>query len=229
MISQLFKERTLMKTYAFTTIIAGVLSLLPSIASAATVTVVHGINGVDLGLSRDLPVDIAVGGSCALTNITFGASTKVELAGGAYQVTVHPSTGDCSAAPVISQEVRVPAQAKNIGLVAQVSNSGSARLKAFVNDAPSGSVIVNNSAKGEKFFAGSLFRKWAFYYANPLRNGDGLPIAEFGTNRRITTVLLRTNQRRPFYENTFKAGKSVVLYVVGSRKNGELIVSERIG
>jgi hypothetical protein len=218
-----------MKTYAFTTVIAGVLSLVPAIASAATVTVVHGINGVDLGLSRALPVDIAVDGSCALSNITFGASTKVELPKGTYQVTVHPSTGDCSAAPVIAQAVKVPAKAKNIGLVAQVSNSGSARLKAFVNDGPSGSVIVNNAAKGEKFFAGSGLRGWIFYYANPLRNGDGLPIAGFGKNRHLTTVFIRANQRRPFYENTIKAGKTVVLYVVGSRKNGELVVSERIG
>ncbi len=218
-----------MKTPLFTTLLAGALSFLPALASAATITVVHGINGRDLGLPRALPVDIAVNGSCALSNVTFGASTRVELPQGTYQVTVHPSTGDCSSAPVINQEVSVPAGLKNVGLVAHIADSGSPQLQAFVNDSKAGSIIVNNASRGPKIFAGSGLRGWIFYYAKPLANGQGKAIAEFGKNRRLQVVLIRANQRRPLYKKTIKAGPTAVLYVVGSRKNGQLVVEERIG
>lgn len=218
-----------MKTSLFTTLLLGALSFIPTLASAATITVVHGINGLDLGLPRALPVDIAVDGSCALSNVTFGASTRVELPQGTYQVTVHPSTGDCSSAPVIDQEVSVPAGVKNVGLVAQIADSGTPQLKAFVNDSEAGWIVVNNASRGAKIFAGSGLRGWIFYYANPLANGEGKAIAGFAKNRRLQVVLIRANQRRPFYKKMIKAGPTAVLYVVGSRKNGQLVVEERIG
>jgi hypothetical protein len=218
-----------MKTSLLTTLLAGALSFIPTLASAATITVVHGINGRDLGLPRALPVDIAVNGSCALSNVTFGASTQVELPQGTYQVTVHPSTGDCSSAPVINQQVSVPEGVKNVGLVAQIADSGSPQLQAFVNDSEPGFIVVNNASRGPKIFAGSGLRGWIFYYANPLGNGQGKAISGFGKNRRLQVVLVRINQRRPFYNKTIKAGSTAVLYVVGSRKNGQLVVEERIG
>jgi hypothetical protein len=217
-----------MKTSLFSALVVGVLSLLPSAASAATVTVVHGINGRDLGLTRALPVDIAVNGSCALVGVTFGASTRVELPEGSYRVTVHSSTGNCSAAPVIDQQVAVPAGVRNVGLVAQISNAGAPQLTAFVNDARAGSIIVNNAATSARILAGSGLKGWIFYYAIPLNNGESKAIAEFGNNRRLTTVLNRTKKFRPFYKKTFKAGDTVVLYVLGSRKSGEVVISERV-
>ncbi len=217
-----------MKKSLFITLLAGAFSFIPTFASAATITVVHGINGLDLGLARELPVDIAVNGSCALSRVTFGASTRVELPQGTYTVTVHPSTGSCSSAPVINQQVTVPSGVKNVGLVAQLTDAGAPQLKAFVNDGPAESILVNNASKGVKVWAGAGLRGWIFFYGIPLENGQGQNIAGFGNNGRLQVVLIRSNQRRPFYKKLTKSGSTLVLYVVGSGKNGQLVVEERI-
>ena len=54
----------------------GLLASAPASAQAdATVFVVHGINGEDLGLPKAAGVDVSVGGGCALTNFTYGTIT----------------------------------------------------------------------------------------------------------------------------------------------------------
>jgi hypothetical protein len=116
-----------------------------------------------------------------------------------------------------------------VGLVAQISDAGAPQLAAFVNDAPAGTILVNNASTGPRVWAGSGLRGWIFYYAKTLKNGQGKAIAGFGKNRRLQVVLMRSNQRRPFYKKVLSAGSTAVLYVVGSRKNGTLVVEERIG
>jgi hypothetical protein len=217
-----------MKKIYLKTLFFIIISLIPLATSAANISVIHGINGLDLGFEKSLPVDIALAGECALTNIAFGKSTVIQLPEGSYAITVHPFSGDCSAAPVIDQVVTIPAGVENIGLVAQLSDSGIPRLKAFINDFPANSIIVNNAAKGLALWSGAGIKGWIFYYGKFLRNGDGIMQAGFGDNRRLKVVMFRKNQSRAFYRNTFRAGKTVIVYVLGSRKNGELVISERL-
>jgi hypothetical protein len=204
------------------------ISLAPSIAFAANVLVVHGINGKDLNLPKELPVDISVNGTCALKGVTFGASAPVELAAGTYQITVHPSDGFCKSAAVINQAVQVPSTATNIGLVANLSDASIPQLTAFVNDGPKGSIFVNNTARKNKVFAGIGANGLFFFSAVPLKNGGNVRVGEFGKNRRLTVTIARLKQRKPLFSRTLPSAKAVVLYVIGSRQNGVLIVSQRI-
>ena len=107
-----------------------ILSTSPS--WAADVNVVHGIDGRDLGLPRELAVDIAVNGSCALKGVTYTKSAVVELAPATYRVTVHPSNGACTNSPVIDQSVQIPSDgSRKFSLIAHLSASGVPKLSAF--------------------------------------------------------------------------------------------------
>ena len=68
----------------------------------ATVYVVHGINGKDLGLEEDaLPVDVSLNGDCAIQNFTFRTITDaVRLPVGKYDIRVHLGGGSNCAGDV---------------------------------------------------------------------------------------------------------------------------------
>jgi hypothetical protein len=92
---------------------------------AATVNVVHGIDGRDLDADASLPVDIAVNGDCALKGVTFTQSAKVELASGDYTITVHPADGACGTTPVITQSVTISdEEGRSFSAVASLTQAG---------------------------------------------------------------------------------------------------------
>jgi hypothetical protein len=201
--------------------------LFPAGAHAATVTVVHGINGGDLGLARNLPVDIAVNGSCALKGLIFTQSTRVQLGAGSYSVTVHPSNGACSTAPVIKQSVTVPATARSIGLVANLSNFGTPQLAAFINDnAFTSAITVNNAAANARIVAGAGPGRLIFYYGNSLSNGAGIMLLADPSTPRITVKLYRENARRALFSERVRLTSQRVYYVVGSLKSGLRVVTD---
>jgi hypothetical protein len=202
----------------------------PSAAFAARVTVVHGINGGDLGLPSNLPVDIAVNGTCAIKGLTFTQTTQVELAGGSYSVTVHPANGSCANSPVITQSVSVPSSARYIGLVANLSDAAVPKLTAFVNDQPyRRSVFVNNAASNSRFFAGAGPRQMIFYYANPLLNGEGIMALAVERPARLSVNLIEVGRKRAFFKESFRATQSRAFYVLGSKKSGLRVISETLG
>lgn len=211
-----------------TLVLTVIISWAPVVAFAAKVVVVHGINGKDVASSQELPVDVAVDGNCALVGLTFGGSRLVELAAGSYNITVHPSSGACSTQPLITQTVVVSADANNVGLVAHLTDAASPKLTAFVNDSPKTAIFVNNAARSKRIFAGVGTKRLTVYYGNPLRNGEGIKIAEFANNRRLIVTLIGVSKRRPFYRSPFRSDRSVVVYLLGSAKNGFLVVSQLI-
>ena len=86
---------------------------------------------------------------------------------------MHPAGGSCSGAPVIRQTVAVPASARRIGLVANLSDAGTPRLAAFVNDNQfSRSITVNNAAALAPIFAGAGPSRWIAYHGNSIANGS---------------------------------------------------------
>lgn len=218
-------DRIAPKSCLFAALACAAIAATTSNAHAAMVTVVHGINGSDLGLPTSLPVVIAVNGNCAIKGVTFTQSTQVELGAGSYSVTVHPANGSCSAAPVIKQTVTVPASAQSIGLVANLSDSGSPQLAAFINDNESApSITVNNAAANAPIFAGAGPAGMIFYQANPLGNGSGAMVLGKPSTRRLTVRLYRRNARRILFSEKIRLTSSRVYYVVGSKKSGLRIV-----
>jgi len=201
------------------------MAITSSNAEAAMVTVVHGIDGRDIGSTPSLPVDIAVNGSCALKGVTFTQLAQVELGTGTYSISVHPATGSCSATPVIKQTVSVPATVRSIGLVANLSNTGTPQLTAFVNDVEvTPAITVNNAASNSQIFAGAGPGRMIFYYGNPIRNGSGQMILGGPSTRRLTVRFYREDARRLLFSEKIRLTTSRVYYVVGSRKSGLRVV-----
>lgn len=69
-------------------------SAQPAAASSNfNLDVTHMINGNDLGLDRQLPVDVYVNGSLAIPGFTFGEKVETSLSAGWYTITVFLTDG----------------------------------------------------------------------------------------------------------------------------------------
>lgn len=102
----------------------------------ATVYVVHGIPGTDLGLDPALPVDISVNGACALQGFVFGQiAGPLSLAAGTYniQISLANTEAPCSNAAVIAADVPFAA-GENASVVAYLTPELAPTAGKFVND-----------------------------------------------------------------------------------------------
>lgn len=103
-------------------------------ASGAKVYVVHGINGSDLGLSTELPVDISVDGACALPNFVFGQITDaINLPAGTYSVAIRPanSGSPCAEAPILGPIDLTFADNSSYAVVAHLDGNGNPTASLF--------------------------------------------------------------------------------------------------
>jgi hypothetical protein len=106
--------------------------------NTATVYVVHGIPGADLGPAFDaaLPVDITVNGGCALEGFTFGTiAGPLSLPAGSYDIQIKPAntTTPCSEATLLTATAVVQA-GMNYSIVAHLTATGAPTITPFVND-----------------------------------------------------------------------------------------------
>ena len=105
-------------------------------AAAASVYVVHGIPGKDLGLPPELPVDISVDGGCALDDVEFGAVLgPVELPTGPHAIEIRVSDGvegTCTGLLAATGSIDL-AVAENAAVVAHLDQNGTARISKFTN------------------------------------------------------------------------------------------------
>ncbi len=110
----------------------------PAIAAsdAASVYVIHGIPGRDLGLRPRLPVDIAVNGACALRNFRFrDVAGPLSLPAGTYNIKISLANrhNPCGNPAVI--EANVPfAAGESATVIAHLSESSAPTASKFVND-----------------------------------------------------------------------------------------------
>ena len=140
---------------------------------------------------------------------------------------MHPAGGSCSGAPVIRQTVAVPASARRIGLVANLSDAGTPRLAAFVNDNQfSRSITVNNAAALAPIFAGAGPSRWIAYHGNSIANGSGVMVLADPSTSRITVKFYRSDARRVLFTESIRLKQSRVYYVVGSNKSGLRVVRD---
>ncbi|MBN2244292.1 MAG: DUF4397 domain-containing protein [Candidatus Aminicenantes bacterium] len=117
-----------------------------TLAQHATVYVVHGIPGADLGLDPDLPVDISVNGACALTGFKFKeVAGPITLEAGMYNIKISLANPDapCSNDPVIEADVKIRAR-DNVTIIAHLTEDGGITASKFVNDV---STIKNPKAR----------------------------------------------------------------------------------
>jgi len=102
----------------------------------ATVYVVHGIPGQDLDLDPALPVDVSVGGVCALPGFEFGEIVgPIALAGDVYEIEI--SLADefepCGNDAVISADVELMG-GMDYSIVAFLTENGEPTAGLFMND-----------------------------------------------------------------------------------------------
>lgn len=200
--------------------------------------VIHGINGADLGLVRELPVDIAVNGKCALKGVQFTQSTQVALDKGKYQITVHPANGTCSAKGIIEKTLAIDDSNyfASFSVIASLTDTGTPRLAVYNNNesyAFSTAVAVRHLA-----FAPAVFAKIdvdGFTRGSPkrIKNGDlGETFAAWTdsisykisiTKGRKGGVLARLQGKTRAKRETWR-----IFHVVGSLKNGLAIVKQDV-
>lgn len=110
--------------------------IVPRVGIAADISIVHGINGKDIGASQALPVDISINGACVLKRVSFRQSAGVEVGAGAYTVKVFgSSSAGCAGAALIEKTVNIPTDTNflSFSLVANLSATGTPQLSLFSN------------------------------------------------------------------------------------------------
>ncbi len=103
----------------------------------ASIYLVHGINGTDLGAAEALPVDISVNGACVVQGFTFRTiAGPVALAAGDYDIVIYSpasASNPCSGTAVVTQGVTVAADI-NATIVAHLNLVGNPIASVFFND-----------------------------------------------------------------------------------------------
>jgi hypothetical protein len=116
----------------------GIVSISPLVAAQnASVYVVHGIPGADLGAAATLPVDVSVNGTCALKNFQFGQIIgPVSLPPGkaVVKISLTGNNGDCSGATAIGPASFNLKPGESATIIAYLTASGQPTARKFTND-----------------------------------------------------------------------------------------------
>lgn len=104
----------------------------------ATVYVVHGINGMDLGADEALPVDIAVNGDCVLEDVEFrDIEGPLRLDEGKYDLAVYLDADrnmSCEGDPAIEASDVPLDEGDNVSVAAHLTDEAAPTLTPFTND-----------------------------------------------------------------------------------------------
>lgn len=208
-------------------------ALAASSAYAATVNVVHGIDGRDLGANASLPVDIAVNGRCALKGVTFTQSAKVELASGDYTITVHPADGKCGSTPVITQAVKISDQEGSLfSAVASLTQNGTPQLAVFNNSrdlAFTPVVSIRHLAAATPVFVTYRSSELRRPITTRVRNGKFVLLGVLADRIPYSATIAAGSKRRTVAKLSGVARRQYVIYnIVGSTTNGFTIISEKL-
>lgn len=116
----------------------GIVSISPLVAAQnASVYVVHGIPGADLGAGATLPVDVSVNGSCALKNFQFGQIIgPVSLPPGkaVVKISLSGNNGDCAGQTAIGPASFNLKPGESATIIAYLTASGEPTVRKFTND-----------------------------------------------------------------------------------------------
>ncbi len=211
-------------------LIAALSSTVPALAADATLYAVHGIDGRDLGLGQDLPVDVSVDGACALPNFRFGEITDgISLPSGRYDIAIslRDRRNPCGGTTVIAGNFRFHS-GRSYSLVAHLDADGAPTATRFKLDtkrvrdgfgrllvahtavAPEVDVTVSRANRADR---GPALDRFSNNEARKVTLADGTWLA------RIYPALALKSVAGPA-EAPIASGKVTVVYAVGSLANG---------
>lgn len=189
---------------------------LTGVASAANVTVVHGV--------PDLTVDVYVNGEIALESFEFGTVTDpIELPAGDYEIEIRAAGEPADSEPALSGSATV-AEDTNASIVAHLDADGNPILSVFAND-------VSPIAAGESRVT---VRHTAAAPAVDVLANDSVLIADLanpdeasadvaaGTYTVAVAAAGTTDPVLGPTDLTLTAGTSTIIYAVGSLEAGTL-------
>lgn len=98
-------------------------------------TVLHRINGEDLGLDKALPVDVCVNGEFAFT-FEYGDKVKTDIPAGEYTFEVYLEAAEkCAGDPVLSAgPAELPAGSKVVAKAALLGGEPTLAVKVYEKD-----------------------------------------------------------------------------------------------
>lgn len=206
-------------------------------AGMATVYVVHGINGVDLGTAMGLPVDVYVSGvGCALKGFTFRqVAGPISLPAGTYNISVSlaNAANPCGNPAVIGPAPATVSAGMNYSLVAHLTAAGAPTLSAFINDVSRAKPFQGRLALAHTAFAPAVDVRVAGLFVPPtllkgVVNGQSASLNVPANIYQVRLNLANTSTT-VFSRLLFvKPGIATYGFVVGSAKNGLYLASFNI-
>jgi Domain of unknown function (DUF4397) len=235
----MFKKGSVVALLVLSLVFAGfgpALAAKNSNSTMANVYVIHGINGIDLGADKDLPVDIFVGGvGCALTSFPFmQVAGPVALPGGTYniQISLANPSNPCSNAPVITGDFTFEA-GMTYSVIAYLTAAGAPTAAQFTND-------VSNTGRGKTRISLAhtayapevdiyLSGKKAPMVLEDVSNGAFAPLSLRAGRYSVELKLANTDTSVLGPASfVFKPNISYFNFVVGSATNGLYVVSYEV-
>ncbi|MEM9730500.1 MAG: DUF4397 domain-containing protein, partial [Myxococcota bacterium] len=193
----------------------------------AIVTVIHGIEGSDLGADPSLPVDVFVSGvGCALTGVTFGdISPRLEVPAGSYDIAVSFSDGNCGGDVAINATGVPFAPGENATVVAHLTEGGAPTATKFTNDVSPGPgrVAVHHTAAAGAVDI-DLFKPYFLWFRQVL-GLDGVTNGQSASQtlspRNYIAIIKPEGGRKPLFIGQVPVEKNtaVFVYAVGTPSN----------
>lgn len=192
-------------------------------SSEARVYVVHGLNGIDIGASEALPVDISVNGACALTGFTFREiAGPLQLPAGAYdiQVRLADEGAPCTGALAINAAAVPLTGGSNVAIVAHLSSGGTPTASLFANDvslAPGRSRLIARHAAA--FGAVDVLVNGNAIFTNVTNGSQGATLARPG-RQTIAITPAGSSVRAWEAAPVLRPFTTYAAYAVGTPANG---------
>lgn len=112
-------------------------SAVEATSPTATVFIVHGIPGEDLGMDPDLPLDVSINGECAVDDLRFGDTAgPLEVPAGNLDVAAYPADPDnpCTGTALIEVLGLTLAEGEHATIILHLAEDGTATISKFEND-----------------------------------------------------------------------------------------------
>ena len=119
-------------------VVCGFWSFTAAAQDNATVYVIHGIPGTDIGAPRALPVDVSVSGSCALKNFKFGdIAGPITLPAGkiTVQISLADRSNPCGGTIAIGPATYTLLPGENASIIAYLTADSKPTARKYTNDA----------------------------------------------------------------------------------------------